>query len=195
MTLEKRWRLYSEEIVGRKLTPAGILLRYLRDNAPLMTRAELDQEFHDVIEQCVQATESSIERHSKELFDLFSNDKIFCLSSVPTSILLWSYYAQNHAGLVLRFTDDVPDAATKTAKPVRYVDQFPSLVDDDIFSDMLAGYDVLDRRKILETIAFTKSNHWAHEHEWRIYAGVGRTRGAYEDIPFIPTGLDGVIFG
>ena len=195
MAAEKHWHLYSSEVVERPLHVSGQLLRYLRNNGPLMARREFDNAFHGVIDECIQQTEARIQKHSRELIDLFSNDKILCLSEINDSILMWSYYAGNHSGLVFRFTDDVPLGATKMAKPVRYVEHFPSLVSDEVFSDMLAGYDALDRRKILDDIVFTKSHHWSHEREWRIYAGSGRSKAASEDIPFIPEELNGVIFG
>jgi hypothetical protein len=59
----------------------------------------------------------------------FANDKILCLSDMPDSILMWSYYAQNHAGVALRFTDETPDNPLTMARPVRYVDQMPSPFD------------------------------------------------------------------
>jgi hypothetical protein len=195
MTLEKRWQLYSGDTVDRPIHDAGKLLRCLRKSPPLMTREELDEAFRDVAEQCIQQTKATFARRSRELLEMFSNDKIFCISKVPDSILMWSYYAQNHAGLVLRFTDEVPGGAIGTAKPVQYVEHIPSLFSNETFSDALAGYDALDRQKILDAIVLTKSSHWAHEREWRIYVGSGRSDAAFEDIPFIPNELDGVIFG
>ena len=108
----------------------------------------------------------------------FANAKIFYLSELPDSIVMWSHYAQNHSGIVLRFTDDTSDNPLTKARPVRYVDQMPSLFNEESLSDMLAGYGGLDHQKIMDEVVWTKSTHWAHEREWRIYAGDGRFPGA-----------------
>jgi hypothetical protein len=71
----------------------------------------------------------------------------------------------------------------------------PSLFDNEMLSDELAGYNRMSPERFIEEIVWTKSNHWAHELEWRVYAGRGRSDGAYEDIPFGISELNGVIFG
>jgi hypothetical protein len=109
---------------------------------------------------------------------------------------MWSYYAQNHTGIVLRFTDDTFNNPLKRARRVEYVEHMPSIFDDDSFSDFLAGYGTMEPRKIMDAIIYTKSRQWGHEHEWRVYSGDGRTPTApYEDCPFGANELDGVIFG
>ncbi len=108
---------------------------------------------------------------------------------------MWSYYAQNHSGADLRFTDTTPNNPISMARPVRYVEEMPSLFDDEALSDMLAGYKGMDERRIMDELVYTKSCHWAHEAEWRIYSGRGRTSGIHEDITFNPIELDGVTFG
>jgi hypothetical protein len=49
--------------------------------------------------------------------------------------------------------------------------------------------------RIYDEIVWTKSIHWAHEREWRVSAGDGRSSASFEDIPFNSKELDGVIFG
>jgi hypothetical protein len=46
---------------------------------------------------------------SATVLSMFENDKILCLSDIRDSILMWSYYTENHAGMVLRFTDVTPN--------------------------------------------------------------------------------------
>ncbi len=64
-----------------------------------------------------------------------------------------------------------------------------------MLSDLLAGYSVLDAERLVSAVTLTKSIVWAHEREWRVYTGRGRTSDAYEDVPFGAQELDGVIFG
>jgi hypothetical protein len=50
---------------------------------------------------------------------------------------------------------------------------------------MQAGYRGLDPEKIRDEVVWTKSTHWAHEREWRVYAGDGRAVAPYEPVCWI----------
>jgi hypothetical protein len=71
----------------------------------------------------------------------------------------------------------------------------PSLFDDEMISDLMAGYSALDVERLLDEVTLTKSNLWAHEREWRVYSGRGRSDKLYEDVSFNAQELDGLIFG
>ncbi len=60
---------------------------------------------------------------------------------------------------------------------------------------MLAGYRGFDEQHIMAEVVWTKSSHWAHEREWRVYSGKGRSAAPYEDVAFNPMELDGIVFG
>jgi hypothetical protein len=195
MTLDKYWQHYFGELLDRPLNELGRIIRQTRDRFPCMSREEFDRELGGSIDESLDVTERGIPRFNEFMQSQFLNDKILCLSDTPDNILMWSYYAENHAGMVLRFTDKTPNNPLRMARPICYVDQMPSLFDDEMLSDMLAGYSGMDTRRIMDAIIWTKSNHWAHEREWRVYAGRGRSDHLYEDIPFNARELDGVIFG
>jgi hypothetical protein len=195
MALEKSWQHYYGELVDRPLNNLGRCIREVRHRFPRMSREEFNREIGGSIDASIDVTEKSISGFSGEIIKRFANDKILCLSDVSDSILMWSYYAQNHAGVVLRFTDETPDNPLTTARRIRYVNQMPSLFNDEMLSDMLAGYNGLDTQRIMCEVVWTKSSHWAHEREWRVYSARGRSDGSYEDVPFNARELDGVIFG
>ncbi len=154
-----------------------------------------DREIGDGIDAFMDEIKGLIAQASETILGQFINDKILCLSEVPDSIVMWSHYAQNHSGMVLRFTDDTPGNPLVKAQRVRYVDQMPSLFNHEALSDMLGGHKGLDARRIMDEVIYTKSSHWAYEREWRVSAGRGRSDGPYEDVPFNAKELDGVIFG
>jgi hypothetical protein len=197
LALGKLWQHVYGELLDRPLNDLGREIRRCRDELPRMSREEFsrDREFGDIVDTSIDDTEERIAEFSQVIQSHFVNDKILCLSEMSESILMWSYYAQNHAGIVLRFTDETPDNPLVKARPVRYVDQIPSLFDDEMLSDMLAGYEGMDERRIMDEVVYTKSSHWAHEREWRVYSGRGRSDASYEDVPFNAKELDGVIFG
>jgi hypothetical protein len=196
LALEKYWQHMYGELSDRPLNHFGNLIRQVRSQFPRWDREEFARENAHAIDQSIDAVEQNMLKFNAEIVQgQFSKDKILCLSDAPDSILMWSYYAENHSGLVLRFTDQTLNNPFKMARKVRYVEQMPSLFDDDLLSDMLAGYDVMTPRRIMDEVIWTKSGHWAHEREWRIFAGSGRGNGDYEDVPFTPKELDGIIFG
>jgi hypothetical protein len=158
-----------------------------------------DEEIGNAIDACLDEMKAWIAEGSKAILSQFINDKILCLSDVPDSILMWSHYAQNHTGMVLRFTDQTTGNPLGNplvrARRVRYLEQMPSLLDEQALSRKLSGCNILDTRRIMDEVIYTKSSNWAYEREWRVYAGVGRSSNPYEDIPFNAGELNGVIFG
>jgi hypothetical protein len=195
MALEKQWQHHYGELLDRPLNDLGRAIRQFRDSFPRMSRKEFDRTVGTSIDESFDVIQQNMARYSEEIRGHFANDKILCLSDTVDSILMWSYYAENHAGMVLRFTDETPGNPLPMARPVLYVDQIPSLFDDEMLSDMLAGYHNTDPRQIIDKVVWTKSSHWAHEREWRVYSGRGRSDGQHEDIRFGVNELDGVIFG
>lgn len=195
MALEKSWQHHYGALLDRPLNKLGRVIRRLRGEFPQLSREEFDQEFGETIDASMDNTERKIVNFNATVQAIFARDKILCLSDEPDNILMWSYYAQNHAGAVLRFTDETPDNPLTQAQRVRYVDKMPSLFDDEMMSDMLAGYSAMGVREIMDHVVYTKSSDWEHESEWRVYSGRGRTDGPHEDIPFNMAEFDGVIFG
>ena len=198
MALNKMWQHFFGELLDQPLTEGGRIIRQRRGEfTRCMSREEFnkDPEFADVVDETIETMEKNMGQMSATILRMFENDKILCLSDIPDSILMWSYYAQNHTGMVLRFTDATPDNPLTRAQRVSYVDQMPSLFDNEMLSNMLAGYKGLDERQIMDVVTYTKSSHWSHEREWRVSANRGRSDGPYEDLPFNAKELDGVIFG
>jgi hypothetical protein len=198
MALDKIWRHLFGELTDRPLTEGGRIIRQRRNEfTHHMSREEFsqDHEFTGAVDETIDMLERNMAQMSATILSKFENDKILCLSDIPDSVLMWSYYAQNHAGMALRFTDKTPNNPLVKAQPVRYIDQMPSLFDEEMLSDMLAGYKGMDAGQIIDQVTYTKSSLWAHEREWRVSAYRGRSDGPYEDLPFNAKELDGAIFG
>ncbi|MFQ5965950.1 MAG: DUF2971 domain-containing protein [Candidatus Scalinduaceae bacterium] len=82
---------------------------------------------------------------------------IFCLSSVPDNLLMWSHYADSHKGVCVGFkvNDDYLFGCELTK--IQYQDRYPELsIANDITIDWVNNY------------LSTKSNDWCHEQEYRI---------------------------
>jgi hypothetical protein len=200
-TLQKLYRQMQGDWEEKPLDAIGIITRSAHKVLKPMTIDALEAEMGSSIDQSIGDIYDGRQEFNKNLIlDAFAHSKILCLSEIPDSILMWAYYAQNHSGLVLRFRDDAHDNPLKQAKPIRYVAQMPPMHDEESLSDLLAGYGNLTVERIRDDVVWTKSEHWKHEQEWRIYAGDGRLSDApydapYEDIRFGAEELDGVVFG
>lgn len=104
LALDKLWEHHYGEMFARPLNKLGRAIRELRGLFPEMSREQFDLEFGPVIDASIDTTERKMKSFNAMVRRIFSSDKIFCLSEECDNILMWSYYAQNHAGVVLCFT-------------------------------------------------------------------------------------------
>ncbi len=100
-----------------------------------------------------------------------SNDhvRVFCMSAVPDSILMWSHYAEHHRGAVLELsTEGLRRALGVSPRPVEYVPDYPPVFDPTELARMLTGQVRTDVRpeRYWEWLC-TKFEHWKYEREWR----------------------------
>ena len=119
-----------------------------------------------------------------------SDTTIFCVSETHDNILMWSHYAANHTGAVIesQAVREV-DSPLLVAQPVRYSRDVPRLSYDIMMNSELG------RDEILKTVTLTKSDVWAHEREWRVWATLRNKTQAYEIIPFAPEEIGAIYLG
>ncbi len=195
--LDRQWEAYGGDQpvpVGNIL---GVALQWLRQAAPGITREQWDREFGPRIDEGIEQGERSVAQMQRELRPIIAQNKLLCLSEVPDSTLMWTHYAGQHQGLVLRFRS-VPglDSPWPAGRAVQYLADMPRLLDTEFLADMMSGRVRMDEQTLISRMVFTKSEEWAYEREWRIWSGAGRSPNApFEDIPFAADELDAVIFG
>lgn len=101
--------------------------------------------------------------------------KLYCLTPVPDSTLMWSHYADNHRGICLEFGVD-NNPLFGAAGEVTYLTAHPKWAPHS-----LANGDVT-------RVLLTKSDDWKYEHEYRVIAlGEGIDRPFSAD-PLIASG-------
>jgi len=122
------------------------------------------------------------EKFNSRLFGALSNFGIVCASDRADSTLMWSYYAESHQGIILRFnvSRELTPAFRNAVVPIRvhYSQDFPRV----------KFYEASTEQKVFAMIG-TKAEAWKHEREWRL---VTRSHG-YFRVP--STIVDGVILG
>lgn len=111
----------------------------------------------DVVRKCqdipliLRTLERSVERRRKQM-------GIFCMTSEPDNILMWSHYAEAHTGFCLAF--NTGNRFFSRALPIK---------DEGYRIDRpcLNLIEPIDPDKIVEAL-LTKAIGWKYEHEWRI---------------------------
>ena len=118
---------------------------------------------------------------------LMKNKGIVSFSDSWKSPLLWSHYADNHAGIALGF-DVAPDLLTK----ITYPKDKPKL------SDFLRENGELDPT-VGTLAASVKANEWAYEREHRLILGISDPKDRVSGLHFVEFGdkikLKEIIFG
>ena len=122
-------------------------------------------------------------RLTKQFFKSLHQNGTACFAKDATNMLLWSYYAEGHSGIAVRFNMARDNLAAIPGEciPVEVRDQqdFPNV-----------NYYKSTTAEFVATILGTKSVAWKHEEEWRLVL-VGNS--GYVRMP--PAMIDGVILG
>lgn len=107
-----------------------------------------------------------------------TNVGVFCVSTKPDDILMWSHYADSHRGICIEF--DGMLSLMAHAQKVQYSrDRVPINPYEDSQEAMM--------RKAL----LSKSEQWSYECEWRLI----RYQGGPGVVQFRPANLTGIIIG
>jgi len=97
----------------------------------------------------------AVETYSRLLTKEIRKRRIYCLTPLPASTLMWSHYSNNHCGICLEFDKNNP--LIEKARPVRYKKKYPEWTPQDLADDPLAP-------------VLTKAMDWCYEREFRIIA-------------------------
>ena len=160
---------------------------YLRN---VIKRQKLGMRAADVKKAANDLERSLKTKAGKAAFDARNNERnnsygIVSLSKHPDNMLMWSYYADSHKGIAIRFNMDV-DLLERTSEilipiEMQYEHEMPENNLLDIESNNVG---------FITTAFGTKSKAWDHEDEWRLVSPSG------EGVVNIPTELiDGIILG
>ena len=114
------------------------------------------------------------------LYKRLGENRIYCLTPIPDSTLMWSHYADHHRGICLEFDKD--SDLIGMSLQVRYRDTYPELLPQN--RDVLA-------------LVLTKSSDWSYEQEFRIIASTINTPAKlHGDFVMLPDGaLTAIIVG
>lgn len=132
-------------------------------------------------------------------FEYREKSLISCFSECPASILMWSYYSASHSSFCFRFSRDMNENGAVKIADVRYVAKRPQISTIDMFKKMAASrypnsylFSATDVERLDNATLLCKSDHWAHEKEWRSLLTPNFGAGYH---PIEPYYLSGIVFG
>ena len=185
--------------MGRRHVASGNVLatgiKLLRKNAPGLKEAELREKFRKTMYDGMDNAERNMPKTHAEMRAVLGDLKLLCFSEGYDNILMWSHYGENHTGAVLEFSCiEKFDSAWGAAKPVRYREAMPLLVDEEKLVKLLSGEGTIATPELFEDAVFVKANDWQYEREWRLVGGRDKQQ-ATEFIPFQSEEMTAVYLG
>lgn len=104
-----------------------------------------------------------------------SSSGIISMSETPTDILMWSHYANSHAGLVIGYKRDVLSHLHNSYGIDACFFNTPQIVNYDNvrFQNISNTSSLMDRNAIIKSLLTTKSDHWSYEKEHRFIIPLG----------------------
>jgi hypothetical protein len=117
---------------------------------------------------------------SKEIKSQLKRTGVLSLCAVCNDVPMWSYYADGHKGICLKFCLDKWSCVKANILPVCYPKGRP-LLDFD--------YESLKNGQVVKALVLTKDPSWSHEREWRSLAPTSGKRC------FPEAALVGIILG
>lgn len=130
-------------------------MAFLKKHRPDLNRQQRQAEVHRIVNTGRLRNPEVLQRMIADMQKAVDGLGVFSLSARNDDILMWSYYAEHHAGLCLGFLHRVGPLGP--ALPVEYSSTYPKL-----------NYLKDDERRMMEANLLTKSASWKHEDEWRI---------------------------
>lgn len=138
---------------------ADRLVGYLYDAARKQT-PHIPEEVHRVRAMQIRTSEDAMRAVIARMSDMDAEIKkryrIFCLTTKPSNILMWSHYASNHQGICIEFSCE--NYVFSGAFKMQYMEKYPLFDITDYSLDC-----------ILRPLV-TKSDAWAYEDEYRLIA-------------------------
>jgi hypothetical protein len=133
----------------------------------------------------------------EEINEFMQGYRILCVTTHKNSERMWTEYAQNNEGIVLRIQPCVEkNSKFQLFRRVEYRASRPSLYDDtlDFLAGSLYGDQESRRRAMLEKIIYAKTLEWEHESEYRLAIAL-RQGEDLNSLPYHPNEITELYLG
>lgn len=146
----------------------------------------------------VEHMRARAQEHIKDINDFMQRWRVLCVTTIKESERMWSEYAENHKGIVVRIEPNVAkDSKFRRFQPVIYRDRRPALYDDPTEFIVGALFGDLEARihAIMEKIIYSKTLKWQHESEYRLAIPLGKNEKPYDTLSYHPEEITEMYLG
>lgn len=122
-----------------------------------------------------------------EINEFMQGYRVLCVSTRKDSEEMWTRYAQDHKGIMLRIEPNLAkDSKFQLFRPVTYNERRPPLYDDTLqfIADSLFGDQQARLKAILEKIIYTKTLRWKYESEYRLSIPLRKDEEQWETLAY-----------
>jgi Protein of unknown function (DUF2971) len=133
-----------------------------------------------------------------EINELLQRYRVLCVTTQKKSEKMWSTYAGNHKGIVLRIEPNVAKASKfELFRPVSYHEKRPPLYNDTLgfLEDRLFGNQGERATESLRKIIYSKTLKWQDECEYRLAISLGEDEEPYETLRYYPEEITELYLG
>jgi Protein of unknown function (DUF2971) len=124
--------------------------------------------------------------------------RVLCVTTHQASEAMWSGYAGDHKGIVLRIEANADkDSKFQLFHPVTYREKRPSLYEDAVGfmkSSVFADQEAL-KRDMIDKIVYAKTLKWEYEGEYRLAIPLGADEEPWETLKFHPEEITELYLG
>lgn len=162
-----------------------------------IVKAELIKEGYELIFDVEHMRERS-KVFVKEINEFMQDYRVFCVTAHRDSEEMWSSYAENHKGIMLRIEPSVAmDSKFQLFRPVEYREKRPPIYDDVLgfIADSLFGDHEAQVRAIIEKIIYTKTLRWQREAEYRLAIPLREGEPPWDALPYHPEEITELYLG
>lgn len=158
----------KEEPQFVKTTPVSVTIKHLRTIRHKLKPDELKKETYQDLEEGIKNYKKKLDEINQAWLEYVRCMRVFCVSEIHDDLLMWAHYAEQHKGVVLKLKC-IPglDTFLCAARPIIYSPTIPILATMKDFIKNLTGQLEIDYNNLYSNLAYTKSDHWDYEKEWR----------------------------
>ena len=134
----------------------------------------------------------------KEINEFMQGYRVLCVTTHKDCEKIWSGYAENHKGIVLRIEPNLAkDSKFQLFRPVIYRERRPPLYEDTIefIADSLFGNQQARAEATLEKIVYGKTLEWEHEGEYRLAIPMRQNEEPWSTLPYHPEEITELYLG
>lgn len=142
----------------------------LQSIADRLPRDTVLENFEEAAQEIADTFPHHVERLRTAIQEQLTHSRVLCVSETNNNVVMWSHYAEEHRGVVLKLRCiDELDNTLLAARRVNYSRQFPRFPSLNQYVRHLTGEEPFDLVALSWDVAFTKHEDWAYEKEWRVH--------------------------